>query len=93
MYVLASIIHLILLIFRLINTILSNFRLDWEGAVKRGVAVFKRLEEERLGQLCSMSKLYLTIMENNRPKLVNLTERLREPIEVCDVGKDVQVNG
>lgn len=65
-------------------------RLDWEGAVKRGVAVFKRLEEERLGQLCSMSKLYLTIMENNRPKLVNLTERLREPIEVCDVGKDVQ---
>jgi len=64
-------------------------RLDWEGAVKRGVSVFKRLEEERLGQLCSMSKLYLTIMENNRPKLVNLTERLREPVELCDVGKDV----
>ena len=60
--------------------------------MKRGVAVFKRLEEERLGQLCSMSKLYLTVMENNRPKLVNLTERLREPIEVCDVGRDVQVN-
>ena len=59
--------------------------------MKRGVAVFKRLEEERLGQLCSMSKLYLTVMENNRPKLVNLTERLREPIEVCDVGRDVQV--
>merc|ERR1712106_701087 len=65
-------------------------RLDWEGAVKRGVAVFKRLEEERLGQLCSMSKLYLTVMENNRPKLLNLTERLREPIEVCHVGRDVQ---
>ena len=60
--------------------------------MKRGVAVFKRLEEERLGQLCSMSKLYFTVMENNRPKLVNLTERLREPIEVCDVGRDVQVN-
>merc|ERR1711892_401528 len=29
-------------------------------------------------------------MENNRPKLLNLTERLREPIEVCDVGRDVQ---
>ena len=93
MYVLALIIHLILFIFRRINIIFPNFRLDWEGAVKRGVAVFKRLEEERLGQLWSMSKLYLTIMENNRPKLVNLTERLREPIEVCDVGKDVQVNG
>merc|ERR1712106_346663 len=65
-------------------------RLDWEGAVKRGVAVFKRLEEERLGQLCSMSKLYLSVMENNRPKLVNLTERLKEPIEVCHVGRDVQ---
>ena len=71
--------------------ILLIYRLDWEGAVKRGVSVFKRLEEERLGQLCSMSKLYLTIMENNRPKLVNLTERLREPVELCDVGKDVLV--
>ena len=76
----------------MIDLILTNFRLDWEGAVKRGVSVFKRLEEERLGQLCSMSKLYLTIMENNRPKLVNLTQRLREPIELCDVAKDVQVN-
>jgi len=65
-------------------------RLDWEGALKRGATVFKRLEEERLDQLCSMSKLYLTIMENNRPKLVNLTERLREPIELCNVSKDVQ---
>ena len=54
--------------------------------------MFKRLEEERLDQLCSMSKLHLKIMENNRPKLVNLTERLREPIELCNVSKDVQVN-
>ena len=59
--------------------------------MKRGVAVFRRLEEERLGQLCAMSTLYYSIMENNRPKLVSLTERLREPIDVCDVGKDVQV--
>jgi len=29
-------------------------------------------------------------MENNRPKLVNLTDRLREPIKVCDVGRDVE---
>jgi len=65
-------------------------RLDWEGAVKRGVSVLKRLEEERLGQLCSMSQLYYTCMEHNRPKLVNLTDRLREPINSCDVGKDVQ---
>ena len=73
------------------NTMLSNFRLDWEGAVKRGVSVFKKLEEDRLGQLCGMSELYYTIMENNRPKLVNLTDRLREPIKVCDVGRDVEV--
>ena len=65
--------------------------MDWEGAVKRGVSVLKRLEEERLGQLCSMSQLYYTCMEHNRPKLVNLTDRLREPINSCDVGKDVQV--
>ena len=70
---------------------MSNIRLDWEGAVKRGVSVLKRLEEERLGQLCSMSKLYYTCMEHNRPKLVSLTDRLREPINACDVGKDVQV--
>jgi len=65
-------------------------RLDWEGAINRGVSVFKRLEEDRLCQLCSMSKLFLTIMENNRPKLVNLTQRLREPIGLCDVTKDLQ---
>ena len=52
-------------IFVVMNIMLSNTRLDWEGAVKRGVSVFKKLEEERLGQLCGMSELYYTIMENN----------------------------
>merc|ERR1719481_1774738 len=32
-------------------------RLDWEGSVKRGVVVFRKLEEERLGQLMGMASL------------------------------------
>ena len=61
--------------------------------MKRGVSVFQRLEEERLSQLSSVSKLFLTIMKNNRPKLIALTERLREPVELCDVNRDMEVNG
>jgi len=64
-------------------------RLDWEGAVKRGAKVFRRLEEERLGQLQAMAALYLQVMENNRPKLVSLSSRLREPIALCDTAKDL----
>ena len=67
------------------------FRLEWESSVKRGVSVFQRLEEERLSQLSSVSKLFLTIMKNNRPKLIALTERLREPVELCDVNRDMEV--
>lgn len=65
-------------------------RLDWEGSVKRGVTVLRRLEEERLTQMKSMSSLYLTVMETHRPKLVALTTRLREPVHLCDVSKDMQ---
>jgi hypothetical protein len=36
-------------------------RLDWEGSVKRGVKVFRRLEEERLGQLCTTAGLFLQV--------------------------------
>ena len=64
-------------------------RLDWEGAVRRGGKVFHRLEEERLQQLQAMAGLYLQVLEANRPKLVSLTHRLREPVALCDTGKDV----
>jgi len=64
-------------------------RLDWEGAVRRGVKVFRRLEEERLGQLQAVAALYLQVMEGNRPKLVSLTGRLREPVALCDTPKDL----
>jgi len=64
-------------------------RLDWEGSVKRGVKVFRRLDEERLEQLCAMAGVFLQVMESNRPKLVSLTGRLREPVALCDPSKDV----
>ena len=54
--------------------------------------MFRRLEEERLTQLTSVSKLFLTIMQSNRPKLLNLTERLREPVDLCDVNRDIEVS-
>ena len=50
-----------------------------------------RLEEERLTQLTSVSRLFLSIMKNNRPKMIALTERLREPVELCDVNRDMEV--
>ena len=77
-------------IFHLIKHVII-FRLEWESSVKRGVTVFRRLEEERLTQLTSVSRLFLSIMINNRPKMISLTERLREPVELCDVNRDMEV--
>lgn len=66
-------------------------RLEWEGSVKRGVTVLRRLEEERLGQLSAVSRLFLGIMMTNRPKMISLTERLREPVDLCNVARDSEV--
>lgn len=65
-------------------------RLEWESSVKRGVGVLSRLEEERLSQLGSLSRLFLSLMQTNRPKLISLTERLREPVDLCDVVRDIE---
>ena len=77
--------------------------------MKRGVTVLRRLEEERLGQLSSVSRLFLGIMMTNRyvivkmtiiivmimlirPKMIALTERLREPVDLCNVARDSEVS-
>ena len=54
------------------------------------MSVLRRLEEERLTQLGSMSRLFFSLMQANRPKLISLTERLREPVELCDVVRDLE---
>ena len=59
--------------------------------MKRGVTVLRRLEEERLGQLSAVSRLFLGIMMTNRPKMISLTERLREPVDLCNVARDSEV--
>ena len=72
--------------------------------MKRGVTVLRRLEEERLGQLSSVSRLFLGIMMTHRlivmmitvmmmirPKMIALTERLREPVDLCNVARDSEV--
>ena len=59
--------------------------------MKRGVTLLRRLEEERLAQLSSVSRLFLGIMMTNRPKMISLTERLREPVDLCNVARDSEV--
>ena len=54
------------------------------------MSVLRRLEDERLTQLGSMSRLFFSFMLSNRPKLISLTERLREPVELCDVDRDIE---
>ena len=54
------------------------------------MSVLRRLEEERLSQLGSLSRLFFSLMQTNRPKLISLTERLREPVELCDVVRDIE---
>ena len=55
------------------------------------MTLLRRLEEERLAQLSSVSRLFLGIMMTNRPKMISLTERLREPVELCNVARDSEV--
>ena len=48
------------------------------------------MEEERLSQLGSLSRLFFSLMQTSRPKLISLTERLREPVDLCDVVRDIE---
>merc|ERR1719402_431064 len=65
-------------------------RLDYEGSVQRGCYVLKRLEEERLEQLKGVVQQFHRVMGDNRPKLVSLSQRLEEPVSLCNVNKDIQ---
>lgn len=65
-------------------------RLDYEGSVQRGCYVLRRLEEERLEQLKGVVQQFHRVMGENRPKLVSLSQRLEEPVSLCNVNKDIQ---
>lgn len=47
------------------------------------------MEEERLEQLKHLAEQYHQIMADNRPKLVASSQRLQEPIQQCNVGRDM----
>lgn len=47
------------------------------------------MEEDRLNQLKSLAEQYHQTMEENRPKLVNSSKQLAEPIANCDVAGDM----
>ena len=68
----------------------KSYRLDWESSVLRGCSAMRRMEEDRLCQLRNLAEQYHQIMSENRPKLVASSKRLSEPIELCDISRDME---
>eukprot|EP00094_Tigriopus_californicus_P008881 TCALIF_08562-PA protein Name:"Similar to NOSTRIN Nostrin (Homo sapiens)" AED:0.12 eAED:0.12 QI:0/0.75/0.6/0.8/1/1/5/200/639 len=64
-------------------------RLEMESSLLRGCSIFRRMEEERLEQLKHLAEQYHQIMADNRPKLVASSQRLQEPIQQCNVPRDM----
>nr|CAD7197160.1 unnamed protein product [Timema douglasi] len=62
----------------------------WETAVIRGSHCFQALEEERLQHLKDLASCYLQHLTEMGPKLVQSVERLSEPVQICDVARDIQ---
>ena len=50
----------------------------------------RRMEEDRLCQLRNLAAQYHQIMSENRPKLVSSSKRLSEPIQLCDISRDME---
>lgn len=50
----------------------------------------RRMEEERLCQLRNLAEQYHQILSDNRPKLVASSQRLTEPIQLCDITRDME---
>jgi len=65
-------------------------RQEWETAVIRGSHCFQTLEEERLQQLKDLATCYLHHLQEMGPKMVQGVEHLQEPVEKCDVARDIQ---
>ncbi|KAK6622150.1 hypothetical protein RUM44_001957 [Polyplax serrata] len=65
-------------------------RLDWESAVTRGSHCFQGLEEERLACLKSLAFCYLKHFKEIGPRLVQSCDRVTDPVESCDVTRDIQ---
>ncbi|CAB3361693.1 Hypothetical predicted protein [Cloeon dipterum] len=65
-------------------------RLEWETAVNRGSQCFQALEEERLQHLKELVEHYHQILTQMCPKVNQSVERLNEPVQNCDVARDLQ---
>ncbi|XP_017784618.1 PREDICTED: nostrin isoform X2 [Nicrophorus vespilloides] len=64
-------------------------RLEWESAVSRGAITFQALEEERLNNLKSILSCYLNHSTTLTPKLTDITNKIRGPIESAEASKDL----
>ncbi|CAH2001676.1 unnamed protein product [Acanthoscelides obtectus] len=64
-------------------------RLEWESAVVRGSATFQSLEEERLNNLKSVLTSYLHHNNELIPRLIEATDRLKNPVSQADSTKDL----
>lgn len=65
-------------------------RLEWESAVLRRSHCFQVLEEERLRGLKDLANSYLSHFTHIGPKITNITDRLAEPINGCDLTRDLE---
>ena len=50
----------------------------------------RRMEEDRLCHLRNLAEQYHQIMTDNRPKLVASSQRLAEPVQLCDISRDME---
>ncbi|KAF4527056.1 hypothetical protein B566_EDAN001606 [Ephemera danica] len=64
-------------------------RLEWETAVSRGSQCFQELEEQRLHHLKELVEAYLQLLAQLAPRIVQGAERLAQPVQECDVSRDL----
>ena len=50
----------------------------------------KKIDLEMLNQLFSLSNSYLCIMSKNRPKMLEITKKMHDPINMSDVNNDIE---
>ncbi|KAK9500523.1 hypothetical protein O3M35_001771 [Rhynocoris fuscipes] len=66
-------------------------RLEWESAIVRGSHCFQVLEEERLRGLKDLATSYVQNHNNIGPKFTQMCARIAEPLDGCNIEKDLEI--
>ncbi|BES99946.1 Variant SH3 domain [Nesidiocoris tenuis] len=64
-------------------------RLEWESAVIRGSQCFQVMEEERLKGLKDLATTLITSFNQIGPKLAQMGERMKEPLDQINLAEDM----